>query len=221
MPKLKRSHVAPVAVIKPLLDPTIDRAPIVWGYARVSREDQELGLQTDALSRAGVLPVHIVTDKMSGTRDDRPGFQSLLASLRAGDTLTVWKLDRLGRKALAIMSLIERLDHQGVRIVVLTLGIDTQTPTGKLMVNVMSSFAQFERDQLIERTQAGLQAAKERGSILGRKAALNAVQQRQAVLMHMREGKSVRDIASIFNVPKSAIGRVVRGANVAAELEGV
>ena len=133
-----------------------------YGYARVSREDQELALQVDALVAAGVAPGNIVREKMSGAAD-RPRFAKLIEKLQAGDTLVTWKVDRLGRSALATMRTFKELDEKGVRLIVTTLGIDTKATAGRLVLGLMTQLAEFEREQIIERTKAGLEAAKRRG----------------------------------------------------------
>ena len=123
--------------------------PAVWGYARVSREDQALALQLDALEAAGVLSANIVQEKESGARQ-RPAFESLLKRLKTGDSLFAWKVDRLGRDALAALTVARDLDARGVRIVITTLGVDSSTPAGRMVFGVLAQLAEFERATLIE-----------------------------------------------------------------------
>ncbi len=137
------------------------------GYARVSTEDQNLELQLDALKQAGCK--RIFTDKISGTRAHRPGLDEALSHVREGDTLTVWKLDRLGRSVKALVDLVADLELRQVHFQSLTDGIDTKTAAGRFFFHVMASLAQMERELITERTRAGLAAARKLGRIGGRK----------------------------------------------------
>lgn len=144
------------------------------GYARVSKADgsQSLDLQLDALREAGVTPDRIYQDKASGTKLDRPGLQACLKALQPGNTLVVWKYDRLSRKTKDIYNLADALHGQGVVIEVLAgpgSQIDTSTAMGKAMFGMFSVVAELERDQISERTKAGLAAARARGRKGGRK----------------------------------------------------
>ena len=138
------------------------------GYARVSTGDQELKLQLDALNKAGC--VTVFEDKASGSRAERPGLDACIAALEPGDTLVVWRLDRLGRSMPHLVSLVEGLLGKGIGFRSLQDGaIDTTTASGELMFNIFSSLAQFERRLIQERTQAGLAAARARGRLGGRR----------------------------------------------------
>ncbi len=137
------------------------------GYARVSTEDQHLELQLDALKKAGCK--RVFTDKISGTRTSRPGLDDALSHVRKGDTLTVWKLDRLGRSVRSLIELVADLEQQQIHFKSLTDGIDTKTPAGRFFFHVMASLAQMECELTAERTQAGLAAARELGRVGGRK----------------------------------------------------
>ena len=140
------------------------------GYARISTDDQDLSLQTMALE-----PAHcekIFTDKVSGSQTDRPGLKSAFSHLRAEDTLIVWKLDRLGRGVKGLIDLITNLASQNIHFQSLTEQIDTSTPAGRFFFHVMASLAQMERELIIERTQAGLAAARRKGRIGGRKRSM-------------------------------------------------
>ena len=130
------------------------------GYARVSTLDQNLDLQLDALTTAGC--EQIFSDKMSGAKT-RPGLDEALAFLRPGDALVVWKLDRLGRRTVKLIQLIEALKARGIGFKSLSNAIDTTTPEGMFIYRISSSFAELERDLARERTMAGLQAARARG----------------------------------------------------------
>ena len=137
------------------------------GYARVSRTDQNLQLQTDALTAAGV--ERIFTDKLSGAKAEREGLAEMLNQLREGDTVVVWRLDRLARSLAHLIELAAGFERLGVQLVSLTENIDTTTPTGKLVFHLFASIAEFERNLIRERTAAGLDAARARGRKGGRK----------------------------------------------------
>ncbi len=140
------------------------------GYARVSTGEQNLDLQLDALNNAGCSK--IFTDELSGAKTDRPGLTEALNYLRAGDTLVVWKLDRLGRSLKDLIEHVEHLKSNGIEFKSLNESIDTASPTGKFTFHLFSALAEFERDLIRERTRAGLAAARARGRIGGRKKAL-------------------------------------------------
>ena len=137
------------------------------GYARVSTQDQNLDMQRDALIKAGCPKVF--DDKVSGTRAERPGLAKALEMLRDGDTLVVWKLDRLGRSVKQLVDLVGELHKQGVQFKSLTDSIDTGTPSGRFFFHVMASLAEMERELIVERTRAGLDVARQLGRKGGRK----------------------------------------------------
>lgn len=137
------------------------------GYARVSTQVQNLELQLDALTKAGCQKVF--EDTISGSRADRPGLGKALDMLREGDTLVVWKLDRLGRSVKQLVELVSALHKQNVQFKSLTDSIDTGTPSGRFFFHVMASLAEMERDLIVERTRAGLDVAKRLGRKGGRK----------------------------------------------------
>jgi DNA invertase Pin-like site-specific DNA recombinase len=137
------------------------------GYARVSTDEQSLALQQDALKKAGC--EKIFEDTTSGSRSDRPGLNTMTQVLRKGDTLVVWKLDRLGRSLKSLIDYTKQLEEQGIHFKSLTDQIDTSTPAGRFFFHVMASLAQMERELIIERTKAGLAAAKREGRTGGRK----------------------------------------------------
>lgn len=137
------------------------------GYARVSTEDQNLDLQLSALSRAGC--DDIVSDHgISGSRFDRHGLQDVLSRLQSGDTLVVWRLDRLGRSLSHLVGIVGDLGRRNVEFVSLTESLDTRSPTGMLMFHMIAALAEFERALISERTRAGMAAAKARGAKIGR-----------------------------------------------------
>ena len=161
------------------------------GYARVSKADgkQVLDLQMDELQQAGVTPQNVYSDRISGGQSDRPGLQACLKALRAGDTLVVWKLDRLGRNLKHLVSTVEKLAEQGIGFKVLSgrgATIDTTTAGGKLIFGIFAALAEFERELIRERTIAGLKAARARGKKGGRKFQLtkNQVRFAQSAVQH-------------------------------------
>ncbi|AGW15223.1 recombinase family protein [Megalodesulfovibrio gigas] len=137
------------------------------GYARVSTQDQHLALQRDALTAAGC--ERIYEDVVSGSREQRPGLERAMEMLRRGDTFVVWKLDRLGRSVKQLVDLVAGLEARGVQFRSLTDGIDTGGPAGRFFFHVMASLAQMERELIVERTRAGLEAARRQGRRGGRK----------------------------------------------------
>jgi DNA invertase Pin-like site-specific DNA recombinase len=140
---------------------------LLIGYARVSTEDQNLQLQLDVLKKTKCK--RVFTDKMSGSRRDRPGLAEALSHLRSGDTLVVWKLDRLGRTVKGLVDLVSQLEADNVNFRSLTDGIDTATTAGRFFFHVMASLAQMERELTLERTKAGLVAARKLGRVGGRR----------------------------------------------------
>jgi DNA invertase Pin-like site-specific DNA recombinase len=137
------------------------------GYARVSTRDQNLELQLDALNKAGCK--RIFTDKLSGAQVERPGLNEALSHLREADTLVVWKLDRLGRSVKGLVDLVNELETREVHFQSITDGVDTKTPAGRFFFHAMASLAQMERELILERTRAGLDAARCQGRVGGRK----------------------------------------------------
>ena len=182
-----------------------------WGYARVSTEDQELGLQVTALIEAGVPKKNIIQEKASGKAGgDRPLYAKLLERLQDGDRLVVWKVDRLGRSTVDALQTARDLNERGVSIVVTTLGVDLKTPAGKLVFGVLSQIAEFEREQIKERVIAGMADAKRRGKHVGRKHTLTTHQRTEAARLHREEGKSLAAIAALFGCGRSIVFRAVK-----------
>lgn len=167
------------------------------GYARVSTRDQNLSLQLDALKAAGCN--RIFDDVISGTKTQRPGLDRALDVLREGDTLVVWKLDRLGRSAKDLLEFAGSLHERQVGFISLTDAIDTTTASGRFFFNVMASLSQMERDLLVERTQAGLLAAREQGRVGGRKRVMTESKIRSAKNL-LREGMAPKDVARDLGV---------------------
>ena len=181
-----------------------------WGYARVSTLDQDTGLQLEALRRAGIDQEHIVTDHAAGTKQDRPGLSTLLAQLEAGDVLTVWKLDRLGRSLSHLIAVVDELRQREVEFRSITEAIDTTTPAGTLLFNLVGAVAQFERDITVERTKAALAAARASGKPLGRPSRVNRHQ--YALICQMNAaGERQATIAATVGLSRAVVGRVIRG----------
>ena len=180
------------------------------GYARVSTRDQNLDLQLGALKGAGCN--RIFEDAMSGAKAGRPGLAHALEVLREGDTLIVWKLDRLGRSVKDLLDFAGGLNDRGIGFVSLTDSIDTTTASGRFFFNVMASLAQMERELMIERTQAGLQAAREQGRVGGRQRVMTESKIRSArKLLH--QGTPPREVASNLGISIPTLYRWVPAAD--------
>lgn len=184
-------------------EPTIPRN---IGYARVSTDDQTTALQHDALERAEC--TEIFEDSASGALRSRPGLDRALERLRAGDTLVVWRLDRLGRSLRDLLDLAEALQERGVALRSLSDHIDTATAAGRMLYAVLGAVAQFERDVMRERTTAGLAAAKRRGERLGRRPALTPAQVREAKAM-LERGEGAAHVARVLRVGRSTLYRAL------------
>jgi DNA invertase Pin-like site-specific DNA recombinase len=181
----------------------------IIGYARVSKYDQDLNLQIDALKKGGCRRDRIFVDKVSGTRSQRPGLEACLKALKAGDVLLVWRLDRLGRSMTHLVHLIEQLQERGVGFRSLGDGaIDTTTASGELVFNIFSALAQFERRLIQERTKAGLAAARARGRTGGRRPiGSHDPRVRTAQTMHQDKDMAVGDICKTLGISRSTFYR--------------
>ncbi|WP_134167819.1 recombinase family protein [Paraburkholderia caballeronis] len=175
----------------------------ILGYARVSTFEQTLDLQRDALNAAGA--VSIYEDKASGKSADRPELQHCLKALRDGDTLVVWRLDRLGRNLQDLIRVVNELEERGIKFRSLKESIDTVGPAGKLVFHMFAALAEFERELIRERTLAGLEAARARGKKGGRPELLDAKQQRAVLAMMANRAMSIAEIAQQFNVSRSTL----------------
>lgn len=165
----------------------------------MSTADQRLDLQLDALAKAGVLPDNIHKDFKSGAHAARKGLANAMRDVREGDTLLVWKLDRLGRSVSELLAKMQELERIGAGFRSLTESIDTTTAMGKLVLHFMAAMAQFERDITRERTAAGMRAARARGAQLGAKPKLSDKQKAEAEKMILRD-VSVVDVAKHFKI---------------------
>src|SRR5947209_2050092 len=176
------------------------------GYARVSTHDQTLALQQDALKQAGC--ERLFTDTASGTKADRPGLEEALSHIRSGDTLVVWKLDRLGRSLPHLIEAITRLQERGIGFKSLTEQIDTTTSGGKLIFHVFGALAEFEREVIRERTQAGLAAARARGRMGGRPKKLETpTKVAMARNLYADHTHSVADICKSLGISRATLYR--------------
>ncbi|MBB3175247.1 DNA invertase Pin-like site-specific DNA recombinase [Endobacter medicaginis] len=175
---------------------------------RVSRGDvQNLGLQRQALEDAGC--EKFFEDRMSGAGLDRPGMKDLLGQLRKGDEIIVWKLDRAARNLSDLLVLLDTLESRGVAFRSLTEGLQTSGPMGRVVSQILGAFAEFERGLIVERTKAGLDAARKRGAVLGRPRALK-VSQRQHVANEVTAGRmTVSDAARLFSVSTRTVRRLL------------
>lgn len=184
----------------------------IFTYARVSTQDQETQNQISEISAAGfaVEPHRIISETISGSVAiaQRPGFTQLLNKMEQGDVLIVTKLDRLGRDAIDVSSTVAKLEEMGIRVHCLALGgVDLTSSAGKLTMGVINAVAQFERDLLIERTQAGLTRAKAEGKALGRPPAFSEVQQ-EVVKSRLAAGEAVAAIARDMKTSRQTIMRI-------------
>ena len=179
----------------------------IIGYARVSTQEQSLDLQTDALTSAGT--IRIFTDLgVSGARASRPGLDAAVTFMREGDVFLVWRLDRVGRSTLNVLTLIASLADRGIGFRSMTEAIDTTTPAGRLLLALLSALSAMEREITVERTLAGLASARARGKVGGRPRALSEIQVEQAALMFKR-GTSAGVIAETFGVGRATVYRAL------------
>jgi DNA invertase Pin-like site-specific DNA recombinase len=177
------------------------------GYARVSTHDQTLNLQNDALEQAECSK--IFTDTISGAKTDRPGLEQALSYVRPGDTLVVWRLDRLGRSLRHLIETITTLHDRGIGFKSITENIDTTTSGGKLVFHIFGALAEFERDIIRERTQAGLQAARARGKKGGRPKVLKDKKVAMAQALYNDKNNSIAEICKTLNISRSTLYRYI------------
>jgi DNA invertase Pin-like site-specific DNA recombinase len=176
------------------------------GYARVSRNDQDPALQIDALNAAGC--ERIFEEKMSGSHFDRPEFVRMLKDVaRKGDTIIVWKLDRLGRSLIHLIETVMDLEARGIELVCLTGHFDTTTPSGKLIFHIFAALAEFERAMIIERTKAGLDAARARGKRGGRPKATDKIPAKnlaRAKELYAKKEMKIEEIMIATGIPSKS-----------------
>jgi DNA invertase Pin-like site-specific DNA recombinase len=178
------------------------------GYARVSTHDQTLNLQQDALQKAGC--TKIFTDTISGVKTERRGLQEALEYVQAGDTLVVWRLDRLGRSLKDLIEKLTELHNRKIGFKSLTENIDTTTSGGKLIFHIFGALAEFERDLITERTQAGLHAARARGRKGGRPKALTEKKLAMARALYADNRTTINEICNTLNISKTSLYRYLK-----------
>jgi len=177
------------------------------GYARVSRTDQNLDMQIAALVDAGCDPDNIYSEHVSGAKTHRKEFMNCMRYLREGDTLVIWKIDRLSRSFRELFTITDMLQERKIELMIVTQKIDTNTPMGKFMFNLLGIMAEFERDMIIERTYAGLKVAREKGRI-GDAPRKHTQQQIDAALtMKAESNKTHRQVCEIFNMKEPTLHR--------------
>jgi len=182
------------------------------GYARVSTQDQNLELQLLALKKMGCEKFY--QDQLSGMKNNRPGLQLALEVLRKGDTLVVWKLDRLGRTVKGLIDLVNQLHLKGIHFNSITDHVDTSTPSGRFFFHIMASLAQMERELVAERTRAGLAVAKEQGRIGGRKRKMTKSKFESAKKL-LATGVSPKDVARNLGISIPTLYRWIPAASMA------
>ncbi len=173
------------------------------GYARVSTIEQHFSLQTDELKQAGC--ERIFQDKVSGAKTERPGLSEALEFLREGDSLVMWRLDRLGRSLRHLIDTVSELEERGIGFRSLQESIDTTTSGGRLIFHIFGALAEFERNLIRERTIAGLQAARARGRLGGRPRKLNAKKTELAYQLHDEQKYAVKEICQMLGVSKPTL----------------
>ena len=178
------------------------------GYARVSTADQTLDLQKDALEKAGC--TKIFTDTASGAKAERTGLDEALNYVRAGDTLVVWRLDRLGRSLNHLIETITGLNNRHIGFKSITESIDTTTSGGKLIFHIFGALAEFERDIIRERTQAGLTAARARGRKGGRPKSLTPKKAQMAEALYKDKNNTIDEICKTLNISRATLYRYVK-----------
>lgn len=179
------------------------------GYARISTTEQNMDLQLAALNAAGCAEV-LSDEGFSGADFARPGLTKLLRILRRGDTLTVWRLDRLGRSLFELLKLVRDLNERGIGFRSLSESLDTSTSAGRLLLHVLASMAEFERSLISERTRAGMAAARARGSRIGRRPAMTAGQIVEAKTAIEFERSSLKEVAGKYGVHPRTLQRLLK-----------
>lgn len=183
------------------------------GYARVSTLDQNPQMQVDSLIAAGVDPDYIFTEHKSGKNRNRPALKDCLRMLRGGDTLVVWKLDRLGRSLIDLIQILDELKTRGVGFTSLNDSIDTNTAAGQMLFQIMGAFAEFERNTIAERTRAGMEAARRAGKAIGgRQPKLKPAQTRMLLQAKASGNFTDKQIAEQFGISMSTFYRITRQA---------
>jgi DNA invertase Pin-like site-specific DNA recombinase len=188
------------------------------GYARVSTNEQHLDLQRDALRKAGVSTTNLYTDKITGTKQERPGLKAALSHLREGDTFVVWRLDRLGRSLKHLIETVTALQQQNIAFKSLTENVDTSTATGQLVFHLFGALAEFERNLIKERTMTGLSAARARGRKGGRPK-LNPASGKVAMAkkFYTDTTNSIEDICKTLHISRATMYRYLKSGGASHE----
>jgi DNA invertase Pin-like site-specific DNA recombinase len=183
-----------------------------YGYARVSTSEQKLDMQLDALRRRGVQEKYLFIEKVSGGSRRRPAFENMIRALSPGDTVVVWKMDRLGRKAITLLQLMLWFRDNDIEFVSITDPVDFATPAGRFMAAVQAAAAQYEVDQTAQRTSTGITASKERGNVYGRQTEFDL----EKALKHLRKFGSLNDAAAHVGVTRQNLRyHVLKDASLA------
>ncbi len=197
---------------------------MIFGYARVSTQEQNLDLQLDALLKEGIPQKNIYTDKVSSTKEDRKNLIKLLNYVREGDTIVVWKLDRLARSLIHFTKLMTEFEEKGVKFKSITEPfIDTteKSSHSEFIINIFAALAQLERDIIIERTKAGLESARRRGKVLGAPKGISKKNQQKAVLCeeYFKEGKmTVSEICERLDISRATYYKYIRYRGLSEKL---
>lgn len=189
---------------------------MILGYIRVSTKEQNIDLQLDAIKKAGAEKFYI--DKLSATKE-RPELENLLEFVRSGDTIIVWKLDRIARSLKHLIEIVELLKKKEVNFISLTETIDTTTSLGQFFLQIIGAFAELDRNLIVERTNAGLKAAKEKGRLGGRKKGLSKEAQNKAkavanIYKNHENNLKIDEICELFNISRATLYRYLRAENV-------
>src|SRR6266516_5865416 len=180
------------------------------GYARVSKNEQNIDLQRDALMKAGCLEKNIFTDKITGTKAERKGLEAALTHLREDDTLVVWRLDRLGRSLKHLIETVTKLQQQNIAFHSITENINTSTATGQLVFHIFGALAEFERNLIKERTIAGLESARARGRLGGRpELKASATKVAMAKKLYNDKTNKIDDICNMLNISRATLYRYI------------
>jgi DNA invertase Pin-like site-specific DNA recombinase len=178
------------------------------GYIRVSTRDQNLDMQRDAMAAAGVTKI-FEDEGFSGSKASRPGLDAAVAYMREGDVLTVWRLDRLGRSTVNVLTLIKELKERGIGFRSLTEGMDTTGIYGELLLTIVSALAENELMVLRERTRIGLESARSRGKVGGRKPSLTYTQKTQLMKLYRAKSHTIKEIAVVFSISEPTAYRAI------------
>jgi DNA invertase Pin-like site-specific DNA recombinase len=181
------------------------------GYARVSKNEQNLDLQRDALIKVGCHEKNIFTDKITGTKAEWKGLEQALTHLREGDTLVVWRLDRLGRSLKHLIETVTKLQQQNIAFKSITENIDTSTATGQLVFHIFGALAEFERNLIRERTIAGLESARARGRLGGRPELIGAsTKVAMAKKLYADKTNTIDDICKTLHISRATLYRYIK-----------